>query len=147
MKTKEIMKEFDTLNVMKQKLYTKNEKGMYEEYVEPVQEYDNKLYRKVGKKYEPCSMLMTDELPEGVWVITKHYDSRQTSNGKYLLKNFQCYKASDIQEVSLAKLGGMEKLAYYLSQHLEELPKTCSRHELCEAIVGMLFNYENDKEE
>jgi len=132
---------------MKQKLYIKNNKGRYEEYVEPAQEYDNKLYRKVGKKYEPCSMLMTNDLGEGVWVVTKHYGSRQTSNGKYMLKNFQCYKASDIQDVSLAKLGGMQKLAHYLSQHWNELPKDTSPYGLCQAIVGMLFNYEKDKEE
>ena len=132
---------------MKQKLYIKNEKGRYEEYVEPVQEYDNKLYRKVGKKYEPCSMLMTNDLGEGVWVVTKHYGCRQISNGKYMLKNFQCYKASDIQDVSLAKLGGMNKLAHYLSQHWNELPRDTSPYGLCQAIVGMLFNYEKDKEE
>ena len=131
----------------KPKLYYRNEKGRYEEYHEPVQEYDNKLYRKVGNKYEPCSMLMTDYLPEGVWVVTKHYGSRQISNGKYILENFKCYKASDIQDVSLAKLGGMNKLAHYLSRHWNELPKDTNQYGLCQAIVGLLFNYENEKKE
>lgn len=129
----------------KQKLYIKNAKGRYEEYKEPVQEYDNKLYRKVGNKYEPCSMLMTNDLPEGVWVVTKHYGSRQTTNGKYLLENFMCYKASDLQDVSLAKLGSMNKLAHYLAQHWRELPNGVSQYELCQAIVGILLNYEKEK--
>ena len=129
----------------KQKLYIKNAKGRYEEYKEPVQEYDNKLYRKIGNKYEPCSMLMTDDLPEGVWVVTKHYGSRSITNGKYMLEKYLCLKASDIQEVSLAKLGGMEKFAHYLAQHWRELPHGVSQYELCQAIVGILFNYEKEK--
>lgn len=125
----------------KQKLYVKNEKGRYEEYREPVQEYDNKLYRKVGKKYEPCSMLMTDDLPEGVWVVTQHKYGKSFASGKYLYEKFMCMKASDIQDVSLAKLGGMDKLADYLSNNWDKLPKNKSQYELCQAIVGLLFNY------
>ncbi len=125
----------------KQKLYIKNEKGRYEEYREPVQEYDNKLYRKVGKKYEPCSILMTNDLEEGVWVVTKHKYGKSYANGKYLYEKFLCLKASDIQDVSLAKLGGMEKLADYLSHNWDKLPKNVSHYELCRAIVGILFNY------
>lgn len=124
----------------KQKLYIKNEKGRYEEYREPMQEYDNKLYRKVGKKYEPCSMLITDDLPEGVWVVTKHECGKSSASGKYLYEKFLCMKAGDIQDVSLAKLGGMEKLAHYLAQHWGKLPNGVSQYELCQAIVGILFN-------
>ena len=133
----------------KQKLYVRLPNGRYEEYREPVQEYDNKLYRKVvrGSKayYEPCSMLMTNDLPEGVWVVVKHYGSKSISNGRYMLKNYMCLKTGDIQDVSLAKLGGMERLAHYLSQHWNELPKDWSQYDLCRAIVGLLFQYEKDK--
>ena len=135
----------------KQKLYVKLPNGRYEEYREPIQEYDNKLYRKVvrGSKvhYEPCSMLMTNDLPEGVWVVVKHHGSKSFSSGKYMYENYMCMKASDIQEVSLAKLGGMERLSHYLSQHWNELPKNNSQYDLCRAIVGLLFNYEKEKEE
>ena len=133
----------------KQKLYVKLPNGRYEEYREPVQEYDNKLYRKVvrGNKayYEPCSMLMTNDLPEGVWVVVKHKGSKSISNGKYLLENYMCLKASDIQDTPLSKLGGMEKLAHHLSQHWNELPRDWSQYDLCRAIVGLLFQYEKDK--
>ena len=128
----------------KQKLYVKNEKGRYEEYREPVQEYDNKLYRKVGKKYEPCSMLMTNDLPEGVWVVTKHKYGKSSASGKYLYEKFMCMKAGDIQDVSLAKLGGMDKLADYLCHNWDKLPKNSSHYEMCRAIVGLLFNYKID---
>jgi len=130
----------------KPKFYIKNAKGRYEEYKEPVQDYDNKLYRKVGNRYEPCDMLVTQSLSEGVWVVTKHKSSKSYASGKYLLENFMCLKASDIQEVSLAKLGGMEKLAHYLSQHWDELPTNASQYERCQAIVGLLFKYENHNE-
>ena len=133
----------------KQKLYVKLPNGRYTEYREPVQEHDNKLYRKTmrGNKacYEPCSMLMTDDLPEGVWVVVKHKGSKSFSSGKYLYENYMCMKAGDIQEVSLAKIGGMERLAHYLSQHWNELPKNNSQYDICRAIVGLLFNYEKEK--
>lgn len=134
----------------KQKLYVKLPNGRYEEYHEPIQECDNKLYRKVvrGNKayYEPCSMLMTNDLPEGVWVVVKHKGSKSISSGKYMLENYMCLKAGDIQEMSLAKLGGMERLANYLSQHWNELPKDWSQYDLCRAIVGLLFQYEKENE-
>ena len=133
----------------KQKLYVRLPNGRYEEYREPVQEYDNKLYRKVvrGSKayYEPCSMLMTNDLPEGVWVVVKHRGSKSISNGRYMLENYMCLKTGDIQDVSLAKLGGMEKLAHHLSQHWNELPRDWSQYDLCRAIVGLLFQYEKEK--
>ena len=135
----------------KQKLYVKLPNGRYEEYREPVQEYDNKLYRKVmrGSKayYEPCSMLMTNDLPEGVWVVVKHKGSKSISSGKYMLENYMCLKAGDIQEMSLSKLGGMDKLADYLSCNWDKLPKNKSQYDLCRAIVGLLFNYEKEKDE
>lgn len=133
----------------RQKLYVKLPNGRYSEYKEPVQEDDNKLYRKVvrgGKtSYEPCSMLLTNDLPEGVWVVVKHKGHKSISSGKYLLENYMCLKSGDIQEVSLAKLGGIERLSGYLSQHWDELPRNKSQYDLCRAIVGLLFKYENEK--
>ena len=133
----------------KQKLYIKLPNGRYEEYHEPIQECDNKLYRKVvrGNKayYEPCSMLMTNDLPEGVWVVVKHKGSKSISSGKYMLEKYMCLKAGDIQETSLAKLGGMDKLADWLCHNWDKLPKNKSQYDLCRAIVGLLFQYEKEK--
>lgn len=127
-------------------LYIKLPNGRYQVYKEPEPTYDNKLYRKVGNRYEPCSMLMTNDLPEGVWVVVKHNGGRSISSGKYLLENYLCMKSGDIQDVSLAKLGGMERLSRYLSRHWDELPKNGSQYDLCRAIVGLLFKYENEKD-
>ena len=135
----------------KQKLYVRLPNGRYQEYHEPVQEYDNKLYRKVVRgnrvHYEPCSMFMPDSLPEGVWVVVKHHGSKSISNGKYMLENYMCMKAGDIQDVSLAKLGGMERLAHHLAMNLSKLPNNVSQYQLAQSIVGILLDYEKEKEE
>ena len=135
---------------MDKKLYYKNDKGKYVEYKDPEPPFDNALYRKFkhGSKvyYEPCSMLMTNDLGEGVWVVTKHHYGRRIASGMYLRDCFMCQKASDIQEVSLAKLGGMDKLTDYLRQNWDKLPKNRSPYELCSAIVGLLFKYNEDKD-
>lgn len=134
----------------KQKLYVKNDKGRYEEYREPDPPRNNALYRKCkfGNKvvYERTGMhIGTDCLDEGVWVIVKNTYGKSYASGKYLNDMFMCLKASDIQDVSLAKLGGMEKLADYLCSHWNELPKQASQYDLCRAIVGLLFKYEEKK--
>ena len=129
----------------KPQLYYK-ENGRYREYHDPLPPFNNALYRKIvhGKKtyYEPVSMLQTRDLDEGVWVVTKNCYGKSYSNGKYLNDCFMCLKASDIQEVSLAKLGGMDKLANYLCSNWDRLPKNKSIAEICRSIVGILFEYE-----
>ena len=134
----------------KPKLYVKNEKGRYEPYREPEPPYNNVLYRKVkrGNKilYEPQSMCSDKGLEEGVWVVVKNTYGKSYTSGKYLNDCFMCLKASDIQDVSLAKLGGMEKLANYLSFRWGDLPRNVSQADLCRAIVGILFEYEKEKE-
>lgn len=135
---------------MKNKLYYKDEKGRYKPYVEPEPPFNNALYRKyiIGNKicYKPVSMLMSQDLEEGVWVITKHLYGKSYATGKYLNDCFMCLKASDIQDTPLSKLGGMDKLADHLCLHWEQLPKDKSRYDLCRAIVGVLFDYEKEKD-
>ena len=133
---------------MEKTLYYKDEKGRYRVYQEPEPPFDNVLYRKVkrGKRivYEPQSMCLSNGLEEGVWVVTKHMYGKSYSTGRYLNECFMCMKASDIQDVSLAKLGGMDKLADFLCHHWDELPKDKSQYDLCRAIVGLLFKYGSD---
>lgn len=126
---------------MNQKLYVRNPNGRYEEYVERAMESDNKLYRRVGKKYEPCSMLRTDDLGEGVWVVVRHRGHKSYSNGKYLLDRYMCLKAGDIQDVSLSELGGLERLSDALCRHWDEIPKNVSQYDVARAIVGLLYKY------
>lgn len=135
----------------KPKLYIKNDRGRYVEYKEPQSPFDNVLYRKVkyGKKveYHPTSMCLTKDLGEGVWVVTKHIYGKSYSTGKCLRDMFLCEKCSDILETPLSKLGGMDKLADYLSHNWDKLPKDRSQYDLCRAIVGLLFQYENEKKD
>jgi hypothetical protein len=127
-------------------LYVKNAKGRYERWREPEPPFANALYRKYvyGKKvyYKPVSMSIEKDLDEGVWVITKHIYGKKYTTGRYLRDCFMCQKASDIQEKSLAELGGMDKLADWLSHNWDKLPKNTSQYDFCRAIVGLLFQYE-----
>ena len=132
------------------KLYIKNEKkGRYEPYIEPEPPFDNVLYRKVqrGKKYyyEPQRMQLGYDLDEGVWVIVKNPCGKSYTSGKYMNESYLCLKASDIQDMPLSKLGGMEKLADWLCDNWDKLPKNTSQYDFCRAIVGLLFQYEKEK--
>ena len=92
-------------------------------------------------------MCIDKGLEEGVWVVVKHLYGKSYTTGKYLHDCFLCLKASDIQETPLSKLGGMDKLADWLSHNWDKLPKQTSQYDFCRAIVGMLFQYENRKDE
>lgn len=136
----------------KTKLYVKNEKGKYEPYKEPQPPFDNCLYRKytIGNKttYKPCSMSFTNDLPEGVWVILKHHYGRSMISGKYLRKMYMAEKASDIQDVSLAKLGGEERYAQYLQSNWDEITKDCKcTSDMCRAIVSALFKFGEEQQQ
>ena len=56
---------------MKQRLYTKNDKGRYEEYQIPDLDVSETLFRRINGKYVPVSVNCTRDLPEGVWVVTR----------------------------------------------------------------------------
>lgn len=129
----------------KTKLYVKLPNGRYQEYHEPVQEYDNKLYRKVGNKYVPCSMLETSSLDEGVWVVVHHKGRKSYINGNYILDKYLCLKAGDIQDVSLSEIGGLERLTEHLVSHWEEIPQNVSRYDIARAIVGIIYKYKNEQ--
>lgn len=53
---------------------------------------------------------------------------------------FRLYKAGDIENVSIARLGGMQKLAYYLSRHWSEVIGS-SIYERAASVVAILINY------
>lgn len=129
----------------KPKLYIKLPNGRYEEYSEPERPmYDNALYRRIGKKYEPVNMnLECHSWQEGVFVVTKNHSAQQPdswTSAEYLQQIFKLYKAGDIENVSIAKLGGMQKLANYLSTHWNEV-SGASQYERCASIVAILMNY------
>ena len=131
----------------KQQLYIK-ENGRYKPYVEPERpECDNALYRRIGKRYEPVNMMLEcHSWQEGVFVVTKNRSASQPdswTSAEYLQQIFKLYKAGDIENVSIAKLGGMQKLADYLSRHWNEI-NGASTYEKAASIVAILMNYEKD---
>lgn len=134
---------------MKQKLYTKNEKGRYEEYQIPDMDVSETLFRRINGKYVPVSVNCTDDLPEGVWVVTRGRSSREIISGKYLKELMMLDKVSDLKEMpSMAELGGVRKCANYVLEEIGNF-ESMTKNEIVNAIVGKVFEYSKraDKEE
>ena len=124
---------------MKMKLYTKNEKGRYEEYQIPDMDVSETLFRRINGKYVPVSVYRTNNLPEGVWVVTRGRSSREIISGKYLKEMMRLEKVSDLKEMpSLAELGGMRKCANYVLAEIGDI-STMTKNEIVNAIVGKVF--------
>lgn len=130
----------------KPKLYVKKKNGRYVEYHEPTPVCDNAFYRKIGKRYEPVSMIdAADGWTEGVYAVVKHPMGRQIANASYLREIFSAYHCGDIEKVSVAKLGGMTKLAEHLMHHWNEIGGN-SVYEQCASIVAILMNFDDGKQ-
>ena len=127
---------------MKQpKLYTKNEKGRYEEYQIPDLDMSDTLFRRINGKYVPVSINCAKDLPEGVWVVTRGSSSREIIRGKYLQELMMLEKASDLKEMpSLAELGGWQKCAKYVHDEIGNL-ESMTMNEIVYAIVGKVYEY------
>ena len=132
---------------MKQpKLYTKNEKGRYDEYQIPDIGVSETLFRRINGKYVPVSINCSNDLPEGVWVVTRGRSSREIISGKYLQELMMLDKVSDLKEMhSLAELGGMRKCANYVLDTIGDI-STMTKNEIVNAIVGKVFEYSKKRE-
>ena len=123
------------------KLYTKNEKGRYEEYQVPDMDISETLFRRINGKYVPVSILCTNDLPEGVWVVTRGRGSREIISGKYLKELMMLDKVADLKEMpSLAELGDWHKCANYVLDEIGDI-STMTKNEIVNAIVGKVFKY------
>ena len=123
------------------KLYIKNEKGRYEEYQIPDVDISETLFRRINGKYVPVSINCTNDLPEGVWVVTRGRSSREIISGKYLQELMMLEKASDLKEMpSLAELGSWQKCANYVLRTIGDIDKM-TRNEIVNAIVGKVYEY------
>ena len=132
-KEKKIMK--------KQKLYTKNEKGRYEEYQIPDLDISETLFRRINGKYVPVSTTCTNDLPEGVWVVTRGSSCREIMRGQYLKELMKLDKASDLKEMpSLAELGGWQKCAQWALDEIGDF-ESMTMKEIVYAIVGKVYEY------
>lgn len=134
----------------KLELYVKEANGKYKKYIPESPKYDNALYRRVGKKYVPYNMYMDTThftWQEGVFAVTKAPGSltpNSWTSAEYLQKIFKLYKCSDIEEVSISKLGGMKKLTEHLANNWDKISGD-NTYELAASIIAILMNYENNK--
>lgn len=125
------------------KLYTKNEKGRYEEYQVPDMDVSKTLFRRINGKYVPISINCTNDLPEGVWVVTRGRSSREIISGKYLKELMRLDKVADLKEMPcLAELGDWHKCANYVLDEIGDI-STMTKNEIVNAIVGKVFEYSN----
>ena len=123
------------------KLYTKNEKGRYEEYQIPDLDVSDTLFRRINGKYVPVSVNYSNDLPEGVWVVTRGRSSREIISGKYLKELMMLDKVSDLKEMPcLAELGDWQKCANYVLNEIGNI-NTMSKHDIVYAVVGKVFEY------
>ena len=126
---------------MKQKLYTKSEKGRYEEYQIPDMDVSETLFRRINGKYVPVSVNCSNDLSEGVWVVTRGRSIREIINGKYLKELMTLEKVSDLEEMpSLAELGGWQKCANYVLDEIGDF-ESMTMNEIVYAVVGKVFEY------
>lgn len=129
------------------KLYTKNEKGRYEEYDIPTLDTDDTLYRKINGKYVPFSMLVGHDLPEGVWLIMRHRSSTEYISGKFLKESMGLDKIGDIKEMpNLAELGGYHKCSNWVCMNIdrEEWYRPSSIQDKVNYILGLVWKYCKD---
>lgn len=130
----------------KKRLYTKNNKGRYEEYQIPDMDVSDTLFRRINGKYVPVSINCINDLPEGVWVVTRGRSSREIVSGKYLKEMMMLDKASDLKEMpSLAELGGWQKCAKWVLNEIGDI-SIMSKIEIVNAIVGKVFEYSKKEE-
>ena len=124
-----------------QKLYTKNEKGRYEEYQIPDLDLSDTLFRRINGKYVPVSINNANDLPEGVWIVTRGRSSSEIISGKYLKELMMLDKVSDLGKMpSLAELGSWRKCANYVLNEIGDI-FAMSKIEIVNAIVGKVFEY------
>ena len=81
-------------------------------------------------------------MDEGIYAVVKHNYGRSWTSIKYA---YECYKVADLMKVDFATLGGAEKLANYLCDHLDEINGSVSKYEYCRAIVGLLLRYKDEE--
>jgi len=129
------------------KLYTKNNKGRYEEYKIPDLDVSKTYYQRINGKYEPVGIFQANELPEGVWVVTRHQSSREYITGKYLRECFHLDKAADIERFPLSKMGHINKVAGLIIDELHlgnTDTKPMTNHELIKAVVGLVYKFNDE---
>lgn len=129
------------------KLYFKNDKGRYEEYKIPEIDLSDTYYRKINGKYEPVGKFISNDISEGVWVVTRMRSSREYISGKYLRERFRLDKAADIEKFPLSKVGHINKVFDRIQEELRVAntdDRPMSNHELIKTIIGLVYKYNDE---
>ena len=101
------------------------------------------LFRRINGKYVPVSVNCANDLPEGVWVVTRGRSSREIISGKYLKELMRLDKVADLKEMPcLAELGDWQKCAKYALAEIGNF-ESMTINEIVYAIVGKVFEYSN----
>lgn len=123
------------------KLYIKNENGRYEEYHIPDLDVSETLFRKINGRYVPVSINCANDLPEGVWVVTRFRSGREIISGKFLKEVMKLEKASDLKEMpNLAELGSWQKCAKYVLDEIGDF-ESMTMSEIVYTIVRKVYEY------
>lgn len=128
------------------KLYTKNEKGRYEEYQVPDMDMSETLFRRINGRYVPVSVNCNNDLPEGVWIVTRGRSRREVISGQYLKELMMLDRVSDLKEMpNLDELGDWQKCANYVLNEIGDI-YSMSKYEIVFAVVGKVFEYSKKRE-
>ena len=123
------------------KLYIKNDKGRYEPYTIPEHDIDNTMYRRINGKYVPVSMLVDDDIPEGIWVVTSRTSVRSITNGTYLRESFKLDKVADLQRFPMTKIASMKQCVDHILCNERFRIDGKSVHDIVTEVVGMVYKY------
>ena len=126
------------------KLYIKNDKGRYEPYSIPEHDIDNTMYRRINGKYVPVSMLVDDDIPEGIWVVTSRSSVRSITNGTYLRESFKLDKVADLQRFPMTKVASMKQCVDHILWNERFSIDGKSVNDIVSEIVGMVYKYNDD---
>ena len=126
------------------KLYIKNDKGRYEPYTIPEHDIDNTMYRRINGKYVPVSMFASDNIQEGIWVVTSRPSVRSITNGTYLRESFKLDKVADLQRFPMTKIASMKQCVDHILWHERLDMSGKSVNDIVSEIVGMVYQYNDD---
>ena len=99
------------------------------------------LFRRINERYVPVSINCANDLPEGVWVVTRGRSSREIISGKYLKELMRLDKVADLKEMPcLAELGDWQKCAKYVLDEIGDF-ESMTMNEIVYAIVGKVYEY------
>lgn len=126
------------------KLYIKNNKGRYELYSIPEHDIDKTMYRRINGKYVPVSMFASDNIQEGIWVVTSRPSVRSITNGTYLRESFKLDKVADLQRFPMTKIASMKQCVDHILWNERFSIDSKSVHDIVSEVVGMVYKYNDD---